>query len=373
MANLASPLTTYSDTTPQKRIITDVISLIDPADTPFIEALGGLDGASSKFQFVNGAGTKMEWLEDTLTPLSGTLANAATIASTDTTLTVADPNMVQEGHVLLIDSEYVWVSAKSGSDLTITRAYAGTAATHASLASFTVKGMARLEGDDSDDLGFTDRTTNYNYTQILHQEVRASRTQRQISQYGISDEFEYQAKKVVPSLVRLLEIGLIHGQRKQGSATTPRAFGGLLTFITDNLVSGATLAQSQFEAAVMSAFQDGGSGPWLAQVSPTNFQKIKNFYDSSAYLRIDRTESTVGMVIKDIITPFGQVTLVMDRWASDSYIPIVDPKHAGFKTFYPFTMEMLSKTGDADKGEVVGEFTLCVRQDKAHSVLTNVS
>ena len=50
MASLTSPLTTYSDTTPQKRIITDVISLIDPSDMPAIDALGGFDGASSEFR-----------------------------------------------------------------------------------------------------------------------------------------------------------------------------------------------------------------------------------------------------------------------------------------------------------------------------------
>lgn len=62
MAFLTSPLTTYSDTTPQKRVITDVISIIDPSDAPTIEALGGLDGASGKFRFVNGPGKVMEWL-----------------------------------------------------------------------------------------------------------------------------------------------------------------------------------------------------------------------------------------------------------------------------------------------------------------------
>ena len=45
------PKTTYSDTTPHKRVITDIISLIDPSDAPLVDALGGLDGASGKFRF----------------------------------------------------------------------------------------------------------------------------------------------------------------------------------------------------------------------------------------------------------------------------------------------------------------------------------
>lgn len=373
MAPLDSPLTSYSDTTPHKRAITDAISLIDPSDIPAVELLGGLDGAMGKFRLVNWPHTKVEWLEDTLAPLTGTLSTSCT--SDTTAISVADASVFQEGHILLIDSEQVWVSAVALATelLTITRNYGGTQATHDSSSTITIVGQARLEGDDSDDLAFTDRSAPYNYTQIFQREVKVSRTQNQLSQYGISEEFEYQAAKAVPELGRLLERQLYYGERKAGSATTPRAFGGFGTFITDNLVSGSSLAQSQFENAVKAAYQDGGSGPWVAFCSPSNLQKIKNFYDSSNFLRIERAESTVGMVIEDILTPFGLVSLALDRWATDTEIYIVDPDHAGFLTYYPFTEEMLAKDGDYEKGEVVGEFTFLLRQDKAHAALTNVS
>ena len=51
MANLASPYSTYSDSTPQKRIVEDYIAMLDPSDAPLIDLIGGLDGGSSKFQF----------------------------------------------------------------------------------------------------------------------------------------------------------------------------------------------------------------------------------------------------------------------------------------------------------------------------------
>jgi hypothetical protein len=111
MANLASPLSTYSDTTPQKRVITDYVSLIDPSDAPLVQALGGLDGGASKFDLRNWPGTNPEWLEDTLTPLTGTLT--VSTASTATVLTVDDPKIYQEGHILLADSEKMWVSSVS--------------------------------------------------------------------------------------------------------------------------------------------------------------------------------------------------------------------------------------------------------------------
>jgi len=374
MAYLTSPLTTYSDTTPQKRIITDVISLIDPSDMPMIEALGGLDGASSKFRFVNGNGKLIEWLEDTLIGLTGTLNGS--ITSTATTITATDGDNFQEGQILLIDSEYMWVSSVNNSTevITVTRAFQGSSASHADVAAITITGMARLEGAESDDVAFTDRTSNSNFTSILHQEVKVSRTQGQVAQYGISDEMAYQGDKVIPSLVRLLESHFFTNTvGKAGSATTPRVMGGYQAFVSTNKVSGATLAQSQFENAIMSAYTAGGSGPWQAYCKPVNFQKVKNFYDSSNFLRIDRTENTVGLVIERILTPFGEVDLVLDRWARATEIPLIDPKHAGFVTLYPFTQEALAKGGDYDKSEVVGEYSLALRQNAAHAILTNVS
>ena len=371
---LTSPLTTYSDTTPQKRVVTDVISLIDPSDAPMVEALGGLDGASSKFRFLNEPSTKVEWLEDTLISLTGTLNGS--ITSTATTITMTDGDNYQEGHIIEIDSERMWVSAVNNATevLTVTRAYEGSSASHADTATVTIVGMARLEGANSDDIAFTDRTVGSNFTQILHQEVKVSRSQRQISQYGISDEMAYQGDKVIPSLMRLLERHFYTSTvAKAGSATTPRQMGGYQAFITDNKISGASLAQSQFENAVKAAYSDGGSGPWTAGLAPDNLQKVKNFYDSSNFLRVDRTEQTVGMVIERVLTPYGTVDLLLDRWAKNAQIPLVDPKHAGFLTYYPFTQEMLAKDGDYDKSEVVGEFTLCVRQDKAHALLTSVT
>lgn len=371
---LVSPLTTYSDATPQKRVVTDVISLIDPSDAPMIEALGGLDGASSKFDFLNQPSTKVEWLEDTLISLSGTLNGS--ITSTATTITITDADNFQEGHIIEIDSERMWVSDVNNATevATVTRAYEGSSASHADTATITIVGMARLEGDDSDDIAFTDRTVGSNYTQIFHQEVKVSRSQQQLSQYGISDEEAYQGDKVIPSLMRLLERHFYYSTvAKAGSATTPRQMGGYQAFITDNKVSGATLAQSQFENAVKAAYSDGGSGPWIAGCHPDNLQKVKNFYDSSNFLRVDRTEGSVGMVIETVMTPYGSVDLLLDRWAKAAQIPLVDPGNAGFLTYYPFTQEKLAKDGDYQKSEVVGEFTLCIKQDKSHALLTAVS
>ena len=78
------PLSTYSaatgsgQTEVQKRAITDYITLIDPADSVFIESMGGLDSGAKKFRFVNFPHTKVEWIEDTREALTVALGTAIT-------------------------------------------------------------------------------------------------------------------------------------------------------------------------------------------------------------------------------------------------------------------------------------------------------
>ena len=374
---------TYDDNSGviQKRVITDYITLIDPADAPFVEAMGGLDGGAKKFRFVNFPHTKVEWIEDTREPLAVGLNTAMNNSVTTAVLLAASANMVQVGQILLFadGSEQMWVSAvaSDGVTLTVTRGYGGTTATAQVVVNNTaieILGIARLEGAESHGLGYTVRSTNYNHTQIMQREVKVSRSQNQISQYGIREEFDYQSNKAIPHLMRLIEKGVYYGTRSAGTSAAPRSFGGLGTFVTNNAINSgsAAVTQAKFENALKAAYLDGGK-PSKAFVSPTNMQVIKNFYDSGTFLRVDTKEKTVGMTIEKIITPYGTVDLIMDRWAPDATIYILDPEHVGFVTYYPFTSEPLAKTGDYQRGEVVGEFTLCVRMDKAHAVITTIA
>jgi hypothetical protein len=346
-----------------------------------VEAMGGLDGGAKKFRFVNFPHTKVEWIEDTREPLTVGLNTAMTSSTTTSVLLAADANKVQVGQILLFadGSEKMWVSAvaSDGVTLTVTRAYGGTTATAQVVANNTaieIIGVARLEGAESTGLGYTVRTTNYNYTQIMQREVKVSRSQNQISQYGIREEFDYQSNKAIPHLMRLVEKSVFSGFRSAGTSSTPRSFGGLSTFVTDNVINSASAAvtQAKFENALKAAYVDGGK-PSKAFVSPSNMQVIKNLYDNSSFLRVDADQKSVGMTIEKIITPYGNVDLIMDRWASNSSIYILDPEHVGFVTYYPFTSEPLAKTGDYQRGEVVGEFTLCIRMDKAHAAITGIA
>ena len=379
MANVAPPYSTYVNTAENKRVITDYISLLDPSDAPFVEAIGGLDGAASKFRFTN-QGTLVEWIEDTLAPLTGALSigTAATV-STATALTVADANMVQPGHILLQGSELMWVSANDSGAITVTRGLGSTTATTlATNNTFAIVGMARLEGDDSDPIGYTDLSTNSNYTQIFHKEVKQTGTAPYQDRWGMGDQMQYESAKSIPEMMRLIERTLQYGKRSAGSTTTPRMMGGYQEFITTNKASGAnisvaSLALGVIEDAVELIYNAGGSGDFLAIVNPATYQKIKNAYDSSSFVRYPPEQTQFGTLVDRIITPFGNVSFVIDRWQLSTLIPIMKLDNVGMLTLRPWQVEDLAKTGDAEKKQLIGEFSFCMKLEKSHALLTAVS
>ena len=369
------PKTTYSDQTAHSRVISDVIQMIDPRDTPLLSRLG-LDGARSKFN-VRLNGYKIELLEDELDPLETTANNGATIGAADTTFTVTDASVFQDGHVILIDAEYMVVKSADTQSNTIevySRAYGGTNATHAADAAIQIVGMARLEGDDADFGPIVDMSAPYNYTSIFQKAVQVSGTQQVISQYGIEDEFLYQANKAVPHLLRLVERAAFHGVRSAGSAAAPRSMGGLGTFITDNtLDAGGAIAKADVDAIMEEVFMDGGH-PDLLVMNPRVANQLRALLDNSSFVRISQDENKVGLAaIERVITQYGQLELVMDRWCRTTTAYVIDSGKLGFYTLRSFEVKELARSGDSLKGEVVGELSLLIANEKAHGKITGIT
>jgi hypothetical protein len=377
MALFDQPKTTYSDTTNAKRIISDVIKLIDPIDTPLLVALGGYDGARSKFN-ISDDGTKVEWLEDTYAPLSDVAAQGTTITTNTTVLTVTDASIFQDGHVILIDSEYMVVATVDVTNNTLSvysRSYGGTNATHATTSTINIVGMARLEGDDADFVGLTQVSAPYNYTDIFQKALKISGTEDVIDEYGYESAFSYQANKAVPELNRLLELAIFNGIRSAGSATAPRSMGGLPTFITtfNTVAAGGAIAKTHVDALAEKIMLNGGM-PDLFVVHPSIANDLRALLDSSSFVRLTQENSVFGMQsIERVRTQYGQLQIVESRWAPLATAYMLDSKRIGLYDLRPFQWHELAKTGDSRKAEVVGEFSLAVANDKVHGKITGLT
>lgn len=368
------PMTTYSDSNTHKRIIGETINIIDPMDTPVIARLG-LDSARSKFR-LSLNGMKIEIIEDEYMPLSHAANQGTTITSTTTDITFADASKVKVGQVLKLDDEYVVVSAVNTTTNVVSVQGRGfgstTAATHGATVSAQVVGMARLEGADADYGGVTKVSTPYNYMAIFEEAVKVTGSQAAINQWGIQDEYDYRMTKKKQELLRLVELMLFYGKRVEGSASASRSFGGFDVFITDNSSSiTTTITKAAIDNLAKAIYDDGGR-PDLLILPSSAANNLRNLIDSSSFLRVDQEETMFGMrpVTRVNTQFFENIELLVSRHCPATKAWLLDSKKVGLYTLRPFQDEVVARQGDYQAGEVIGEMSFLVANDKAHGYIT---
>lgn len=364
------PVTTYSETSALIRVISDYIFNIDPMDTPVVAKLG-LDSANSKFRLnvMRGAGnTKIELIEDTNRPLSTTASHGTTITTTTLTIGVTDASLFNPGDVILIDLEYM-VVADGGVNITTnkvtvdSRTYGGTRATHATGATITFVGMARVEGDDADYVGLTSLAYPYNYTSIFQQGVKVTGSEDVIGQYGKpAGEMEYQVNKVIPEQTRLIERMFFHGQRRIGTASQARSFGNIGTYVTSNSSSITTTITKLSIDTVAKAIYDDGGVPDVFIVPTGAAQNLHTLLDTSSFINLTQENTIFGMrpLVQVNTQFFSNLSMLVSRHCPAKKAFMLDSGKVGFYTYRPFGEYEVSRSGDSKKREVIGEFSLLV-------------
>lgn len=363
----------YEATLPNKRVTTDRIVLMDPMAIVAINVLGLKN--ESKFSFVNTPGTSYDWLLDTYAPSTDVLnTSLLTSDSTLTSITVTNGGYFQPGDVILIDNEYMWVSGVVTTVLTVTRAYGGTQATHSTAAAISIVGRNRLEGAAPDPSWFTSPTTGTNFTAILQKTIEVSRSDNRLMKYGIGDVVSREVDKAMDEVTLHLNRMAYHGQRKVGSATTPRSFGGMKTFIATNLtaLAGAPLTEKSIQDQIQNAWAFGGN-PSLILTSAWAKRKIADMYRDFVRTTID--EERGGVTISKIESPLGlNLDVVVDRHCQADHLYLLDRNYVGYLTFDDFFLDPLGKTKDtAFFGQVVGEYGFALAFEKAHAIVSGFS
>ena len=358
-------LNSYENTEVNKIMVTDRILQTNPLKIIPYSAFGADVG---KFAFVNMDGKEYRWLEDTYVPETTTVTSGLASASTTTSFTPASLTFFQPGDLMQIDDEILWVSAVASGIPTVTRGWGSTtAATHANASTVTRVGRARIDGDDADNSPQTEVTSSTNYTQIFQRTIDIARTKQKMAQYGIADPMGYERDKKTDELLMQLCKMPYHGQRYVGTASAARSAGGLKTFITDNTseVSGAALTRARIDDLLQDIHADGGD-PDLILTGSYQQRKINDFYEG--FVTTERSETLGGIRITNLQNPItGTILEVMlDLHCPTDELYILDRSKIAYYPFDPFFFEMLGKTGDADKGQIVGEYGFVCAADKHH-------
>jgi len=367
MAAIDQPVTTLSDTGAQIRVISDYIFNIDPMDTPVVAKLG-LSSARDKFRLNvqrNRGNTKIELLEDTYHPLTTTMNNGTTVSTSTLSFTVTDASLFQDGFEILIDSEYMVVSAVNTTTNTITvdsRAYGGTNATHATGATISIVGMARKEGDDVDYVGLLTLSAPYNYTAIFQKGIQVTGSENAFGQYGKTTEYDYQTNKVIPELSRWIERMFFHGQRRLRTGSVSSSFGGIGTYVNSNSSSiSTTITKVSIDTVAQAIYDDGGM-PDTFIMATGAAGNLHTLIDTSSFVNLTQENTIYGM--RPLVTVstqfFDSLRLLVSRHCQPKNAWMLDSSKVGFFDYRPFFENTIAITGDSKKSEVIGEFSLLV-------------
>ena len=361
--------------------VSDLIGIVSPYETPLLDALGdSLREATS---------THHEWLEDELLPNKDAI-NDSTFGnpSTDTDFVVDNGSRFRVGDQIQVEGseELVLVTGIATNTLTVVRGYAGTTAENlADNQVINILGNAALEGADKPSTRFTNRSRCGNYTQIFTATVEVSGTDMAASHLGLADEMDYQKQERLRELIRDLENTVINGGQPasspEGSGTIRRSMKGILQHLTTNVFhtgdsgfpSGTDLDEAKINYVLRKIWENSSGNVNLIVVGGFQKRKINAFCaDSRAYGANDTTFTDMVSVYE---SDFGVCRIVTTRWMPQDAAMLLDSSRAGVLPLAgrSFHFKPLASGGDYECGELIGEYTVELKNEAAHGLIRNLS
>jgi len=367
--------------------VSDVIGIVSPFETPLLNHIGDPKRAAQS--------TVHEWIEDEL--LANTDAiNQVSFSPTPTTataITVDNGSKFRVGDLIRPASteEVLFVASIASNNLTVIRGYGGTTA--AALANnmvLNILGNAALEGDDAPAARFTSRSRRQNYTQIFTATVDVSGSMQAARAYGVDDEADYQKQERMRELLRDLENCVINGvapsTAQVGSASVRRSMNGIIPLIsTNDLEPGAggmpdgggsgsdELTEELLNAALRRIWDNSSGNVDTIVVGGAQKRKINEFASASRqYLPEDTSFRDMVNVYE---SDFGVCRVIMSRWVPEDAVLLLDSTRLEVMPLQgrSFHFKSLAATGDSFKGQVIGEYTLEMKNESAHAKLRGLA
>lgn len=260
---------------------------------------------------------------------------------------------------------------------------------------------AQLEGDVVVGQATVATVRLGNYCQISSKDATVTGTQEVVDKAGRGSELNYQLARRAQELKRDMEMVLTSNQRGVAGATgTARKLRGLEAFIVTNVnrhttatasgtkgksatapnsaTGGATDAtqtkaftEAKLKAALQLLFTNGGKTKTL-MMGPHSKTVFSGFTGRAASQQWV-SNNTVNAAIDIYKSDFGQLKAVINLFSRDRTVIGFDPEYLAIPFLRPIFRTPLAKTGDATAVDIRTEYTLEVRNEKAHFVVADVN
>ena len=256
-----------------------------------------------------------------------------------------------------------------------------------------------VEGDDATFATVASTTMLSNRLMISQKTVMISGTADRVRKYGRAAEMAYQIKKRGMELKRDIEVAMCGMQgSSEGGASTARQAAGLRAMIknyraasgtgtnsagtvpgdaagnwgltaADGTVS--TFVEADLKAALELAWEDGGD-PSTIVTNSKQKAAMSAFAGASAFqgFQINQAKGAQGAIIAGVdyyVSDYGDHKVVLDRFIGQTGVLCLDPEYVGIAWLRPIKDVPLAKTGDAEKRQLICEWTTVAMNPNAHA------
>jgi len=360
--------------------VSDLVGIVSPFETPLLDALGDPQ--------VEAQSTHHEWLEDTLLPNTDVVAATPTNPESDTEIEVDHPDRFRVGDQVRCDEaeELLLVTAVGTSTITVDRGYGGTTPEAVAVGdALHILGGAALEGQDASAARFTLRTRQANWTQIFAKTVLVSGSEMAARHLGVADELDFQKAKALRELLRDLENTVVGGiapaSDPQGAAAVRRTMNGILpALVTNRFVPGAggfpsgdDLDEEKLNTALRFIWERSSGQVDLIVVNGYQKRVISEFGATARTYAADDPRFTSQVAVYE--SDFGVQRVVLSRWVPRDTVLLLDSSRIQVLPLAgrSFHYRPLAATGDFEKGQVLGEYTLEMRNEAAHGMIRGLA
>lgn len=245
-----------------------------------------------------------------------------------------------------------------------------------------VSNNAQAEGDDASAKTITATARLTNRTQISTKTVIVSGSEMQANTAGVKDMLGYQLGLASLELKRDMESSAC---QLDVTATSPRQSRGLRGWVVDNVNNnGGTLAsytsntgytagtlrnfaESQVKDVLQKCYTAGGE-PDTIMLPPALKQTFSGFTGNAT--RFDKSEDAKLYASVDVyVSDFGELQAVPNRFMATRDVFLLQSDKLAIAYYRPFFTKELAATGDAEKRELIVEWTLECRAPKAHGAI----
>ena len=363
----------------------ELIYMISPTDSPFINGIGTdgrqLLGSSPVDQ------QEFKWMDEELLIPRATVTDtgAAGAGATDVTVSAADSYKFQVDDLITIGEADAAVNAavkrvthvnNTAGVLTLadwanSADWPATTAAHAD--TVICVGTALVEGSDPGEARSADRTIRTNCTQIFGPTpIHMSRTEQQVSRYGVSDEFAKQVYGRSVENVITREQAFLYGQYNNDTSNKRRSTGGLNYHITSNTDTTTTLTVAALEALQQKCYNAGGM-PDLLIANPASFATLNAVSDSGRVRTVIDDPRRGRVPVASVFTEFGETQMLRNRWCHAETAFLISKDGISRRVMQPLVVEALAKTGDSDKVQIVCEEGLQVKGEQHMGKFTTLT